>query len=155
MTGTGLLYYFGSKERLLREVVAERDLSDAFAPDGAFPLNLTLSSLRRLGQHNMETATLTRLYVVLGAESLNPGDPLHGFFVGRYEEAREFARSVLVAEQGQGRVRRDVDVDQIAAEVIAVVMGLEIQWLADPDRVDLARTVDRYIDRLIGELAPG
>ena len=29
MTATGLLYYFGSKERLLAEVVAERDRADA------------------------------------------------------------------------------------------------------------------------------
>ena len=51
-------------------------------------------------------------------------------------------------------MRRDVNVDQIAQEVIAVVMGLEVQWLADPARVDLAGAIDAYIDRLITELAP-
>jgi hypothetical protein len=53
-----------------------------------------------------------------------------------------------------GMVRPDVDIDQIAQEVIAVVMGLEVQWLADPSRVDLAGAIDSYIDRLIEELAP-
>jgi hypothetical protein len=115
---------------------------------------LTLTSLRQLGQHTMETATLTRLYVVLGAESLDASDPLHDFFVERYEMARDFVRRVLQAEIAQGRVRPDVNVDQIAQEVIAVVMGLEVQWLADPDRVDLAGAIDTYVDRLIGELAP-
>ncbi len=153
MTAAGLLYYFGTKERLLREVVAERDQADAFGPGGAFPVDLTLTSLRQLGQHNMETATLTRLYVVLGAESLDASDPLHDFFVERYEMARHFVRTVLETEIAHGRVRRDVDVDQIAQEVIAVVMGLEMQWLADPSRVDLAGAIDRYIDRLIDELA--
>ena len=154
MTAAGLLYYFGTKERLLREVVAERDQADAFGPGGAFPVDLTLTSLRQLGQHNMETATLTRLYVVLGAESLDASDPLHDFFVERYEMAREFVRRVLQTEIAQGQVRRDVNVDQIAQEVIAVVMGLEVQWLADPARVDLAGAIDAYIDRLITELAP-
>jgi hypothetical protein len=31
-------------------------------------------------------------------------------------------------------------------------MGLEIQWLVDPDNVDLVATVDAYIDRLRNDL---
>lgn len=148
MTATGLLYYFGTKERLLQEVVAERDRVDAADPVAS----LTLSGLRALGRHNAETATLTRLYVVLGAESLDPGHPLHDFFVRRYTTGRHLVRSILEAERGRGRLRPDVDVEQIAREVLAVLMGLEIQWLADPDRIDLPATVEAYIDRLIGEL---
>jgi AcrR family transcriptional regulator len=151
MTATGLLYYFGSKKRLLQEVVAERDRADAID----FSEGLTLKSLRNLGQHNVETATLMRLYVVLTAESFDPNDPLHGFFVERYETARAFVRSILAIERDAGRVRRDVDIDQVAHEVIAVVMGLEIQWLTDPERVDLAGRMETYIDRLADELAPG
>jgi AcrR family transcriptional regulator len=154
MTATGLLYYFGSKERLLHEVVAERDRVDPGGPDGPSEPSFTLSSLRLLGQHNVETATLMRLYVVLGAESLDESDPLHEFFAQRYETAREFVRSILTAEKEQGRVRPDVDVDDMAREIIAVVMGLEIQWLTDPARVDLAQAMERYIDRLMKDLGP-
>jgi AcrR family transcriptional regulator len=150
MTATGLLYYFGTKKRLLQEVVAERDRADAIdASEG-----LTLRSLRDLGQHNVETATLMRLYVVLTAESFDTGDPLHDFFVDRYETARDLVRSILVAERDARRVRRDVDIDQIAHEVIGVLMGLEIQWLTDPERVDLAQRIQSYVDRLTKELAP-
>src|SRR3984885_3308759 len=49
MTATGLLYYFGTKQRLLREVVAERDRMETIDPEREFPLALTLSSLRELG----------------------------------------------------------------------------------------------------------
>ena len=150
MTATGLLYYFGSKKRLLQEVVAERDRADAIeTSDG-----LTLDSLRHLGRHNVETATLMRLYVVLSAESFDPGNPLHDFFVDRFETARELVRSILTAERDGRRVRRDVDIDQIAHEAIAVLMGLEIQWLTDPKRVDLAQRFETYIDRLTTEIAP-
>lgn len=155
MTATGLLYYFGTKERLLWEVVAERDRMDAIDPDHGFPLELTLSSLRELGRHNVETATLTRLYLVLGAESLDVDDPLHDFFVERYEVAREFVRALLNDEKAQGRVRHDVDVDSIALEVIAVIMGLEYQWVTDPARVDFGQAMETYIDGLIERLAPG
>jgi AcrR family transcriptional regulator len=148
MTATGLLYYFGTKERLLQEVVAERDRIDTADPMAS----LTLSGLRDLGRHNAETATLTRLYVVLGAESLDPGHPLHDFFVRRYETGRHLVRSILEAERERGRLRPDIDVEQIAREVLAVLMGLEIQWLADPDRIDLPATIEAYIDRLVDEI---
>jgi AcrR family transcriptional regulator len=148
MTATGLLYYFGTKERLLREVVAERDRADARDPLRA----MTLVSLRDLGRHNVETALLTRLYVVLAAESLDPGDPLHEFFVERYETARSFVRTILEDERESGTLRDGVDIPQIATEVIATLMGLEIQWLADPKRVDLAAATEAYIDRLAADL---
>jgi len=148
MTATGMLYYFGSKERLLQEVVAERDRQDVIDLD-----ELRLESLRELGRHNSETMLLTRLYVVLGAESLDPEDPLHDFFVQRYETGRLLVRSVLDHEREGGRIRAEIDVEQIAREVIAMLMGLEIQWLADPTRIDLAGAVEAYFDRLMTELA--
>ena len=46
------------------------------------------------------------------------------------------------------------DVEAIAREIIAVFMGLEVQWLADPERVDLESAIRDYIDRLIRDLAP-
>jgi AcrR family transcriptional regulator len=150
MTAPGMLYYFGSKERLLQEVVAERDRADSL-PEGP---PASLRDLRDLGRHNMRTAALTRLFVVLGAESLDPGDPLHHFFVERYETARTLVVTILDADIAAGRVRPEVDVNQVATEMIAMLMGLEIQWLADPKRVDLGVAVESYVDRLVAELAP-
>lgn len=153
MTATGLLYYFGTKERLLREVVAERDRMESIDPQREFPHGLTLSSLRELGRYNVETGILTRLYLVLGAESFDADDPLHHFFVERYELAREFVRALLRDEKAHGRVRPDVDVDAVALEVIAVIMGLEYQWTTDPVRVDFGQAMETYIDELIERLA--
>lgn len=148
MTATGMLYYFGTKERLLHEVVAERDRSEL----SSVAADLTLDDLRRIGADNEASAELTRLYVVLGAENLDAGDPLHDFFVDRYARGRRFVADVLAAEMARGRVRADVDVPAVAAEVLAVLMGLEIQWLMDPAAVDLAASVDAYIDRLTDNL---
>jgi AcrR family transcriptional regulator len=148
MTATGMLYYFGSKKRLLQEVVAERDRQD-----GIDLKTLRLSDFRMVGHYNADTALLTRLYVVLGAESLDPDDPLHDFFVDRYEMGRELVRSILMHERDEGLLRADIDCEQIAKEVIATIMGLEIQWLTDPDRVELGQTIVAYLDRLISELS--
>ena len=154
MTATGLLYYFGTKQRLLREVVAERDRMAAVDPDRPFPLQLTLSSLRDLGRHNAEGSLLTRLYLVLGAESFDADDPLHDFFVDRYAIGRQFVRALLDDEKAEGRIRQDVDVDQIALEVMATIMGVEFQWLTDPERIDMAQAMETYIDQLLERLAP-
>jgi hypothetical protein len=43
---------------------------------------------------------------------------------------------------GRGNFRADLDVAQIAREVISALMGLEIQWLADPEWVDLAEAME-------------
>src|SRR5699024_3678904 len=123
------------------------ELSDLEAMEGS-----GLEALRGLGRANQLHATLTRLYVRLGAENLDVDDPLHGFFTDRYASGRGFIRSVLAAGQAEGTVRGDVDLDQIAAEALATLMGLEIQWLNDPEAVDLGITVDAYFDRLATDL---
>ena len=51
-------------------------------------------------------------------------------------------------------MRPDVDVDQVALEVIAMIMGLEYQWVTDPARVDFGQAMETYIDQLIVQLAP-
>ena len=54
-----------------------------------------------------------------------------------------------IDEKAQGRIRQDVDVDQIALEVIATIMGAEYQWFTDPERVDLATAMETYFDQLM------
>lgn len=148
MTPTGLLYYFGSKERLLLEVVAERDRADVLDP-----ADLTLDTLRALGRHNMETVILTRLYAVLAAESIDPDEPLHDYFVERYRIGRSLVRAILEAERRRRRLRAGVDLDQLSAEVMAALMGFETQWLLDPTQVDLGTCFEKYMDRLIADIS--
>src|SRR5579864_2933566 len=128
ITAPALLYYFGSRERLLTEVVAEADrlretlMAEMVAEHGQVDTQFSaryvrFGDLRRTGYHNVQTATLTRLYAVLTAENLDPAEPLHGFFVERYRSNRRFVRSLLRKDQRQGIIRDDVDIDQVAAEV--------------------------------------
>ena len=95
-----------------------------------------------------------RLFDVLSAESFDPDDPLHGFFVERYALARQWWRAVLVAEQEAGRARHDIDVDRLSTEVLGVLLGIEHQWLMDADRVDIVAVALGYLDRLRDSIAP-
>jgi AcrR family transcriptional regulator len=150
MTAPGVLYYFGSKERLLLEVVAERDRLDI----ASMPSEIRLHDLRGLGRHNQDHETLTRLFAVLGAESFDRDSPLHEFFRSRNDLIRGAFRTLLASERDRGAVRSDVDLDQIAREMVAVVIGLEQQWLTDPDHFDYPAAVEAYFDRLVHDLAP-
>ena len=149
MTPTGLLYYFGSKERLLVEVIAERTRAEGSPTD----YDLRLGSLRNLGRYNEERGVLTRLYIVLAVESLDAAAPLHDHFVDRYELTRSFYTRLVESEQQRGMVRADVDAEQIGQEILSVVLGLELQWLMDPERVDYGSAFETYMDRLVQDLS--
>jgi AcrR family transcriptional regulator len=154
-TNAGLLYYFGSKQRLLDEVVGERqvheqaDLLAAVDPDASLPARLA-----EIVRHNVVHEVFIRLYVVLAAENLDEGDPLHGFFVERYETARRLVRDALDAAGERGELRDGVDAEQISCEVVATLLGLEQQWLMDSARIDLVARIDAYADALTTRLAP-
>jgi hypothetical protein len=132
----------------LLDVVAERDRQGNSELEG-----LRLSNFRGIGRHSVETELLTRLYLVLGAESLDPDDPLHDFFVDRFEMGRELVRAILRRERDDGRLRADIDVEQISQEVMAMILGLEFQWMIDPESIDLGQSIEKYIDNLCSQLS--
>jgi len=145
MTHPGLLYYFGTKERLLREVVAERERVEAAGPWAGDIDEASLDRLPEALRYVIDDAILTRLYVVLAAENLDDGDPLHEFFVARYDGARQLIVAIVASEQRRGLIAPEVDAAQIGREVIATLMGLEIQWLMDPESIDYVATIDAYV----------
>jgi AcrR family transcriptional regulator len=150
MTATGLMYYFGSKERLLQEAVAEHERAEAIEGYD----ELTLADLCGMGRHSADNPVLTRLFVMLGVENLDPEQPLHELFVARYEQIRRFYQAILERDRERGQVRDDIDLHQIATEILATSIGAEMQWLADPNSVDVAAVMDAYIRRLLRELKP-
>jgi hypothetical protein len=51
-----------------------------------------------------------------------------------------------------GEYRADIDPDQVARQIIAVMDGLQTQWLLDPDRIDLSADFEAYATALIRHL---
>ena len=68
--------------------------------------------------------------------------------------AREFVRALLNDEKAQGQVRDDVDVDQIALEVVATIMGARVPVADRPGTGRLRGAMETYIDELMARLAP-
>jgi len=86
---------------------------------------------------------------VVSAESTASDHPAHDYFVQRYAR--------LIDEVAQAyRVMRDADqlVDgvnpQLAArQLIALMDGLQVQWLLDNDGVDMASALREHLQRHI------
>lgn len=95
---------------------------------------------------------LTRLYIVLAAESFPLTSPLHDFFVERYESTRAMFRELVEKERAAGNLRPDVDPEQVSREILGAVLGFEMQWLMDPESFDYAETAEAYFDRLVRDL---
>jgi AcrR family transcriptional regulator len=157
LTQPGLLHHFPSKERLLTAVLAERDEEDTGRLREAWSRNGhdTLTALHDLVAHNATQRDLVQLFTVLVGEGVSAGHPAHPYFVDRYERVREATRSRLAASQADGAFRSDLDPEAVATLLIAVMDGLQIQWLLN-DRIDMVAAFDLFVAVLSPYLAaPG
>ncbi len=146
---TGLLHHFSSKEALLEAVLMKRDLDDE-AGFGVTPDPLGgLQRLVRLAQHNAEVPHIVSLFAVLSAEAGDPDHPAHDYFVRRYAEAHVSFRLSLQQAQDAGILVPDVDLDHEARTLIALMDGLQIQWLISPDEVDMAGELGTELQKLV------
>ncbi|MFL1375935.1 MULTISPECIES: TetR family transcriptional regulator [unclassified Nocardiopsis] len=150
LTQAGVLHYFPSKVDLLTGVL---DLRDATAEHGGADRPRGLAFLRHLVdtiRHNTGTAGIVRLYAVLSAESVTEGHPAQEYFRGRYDGLREMVAAALAEAREDGEITLDLDPGTTAAAIVAVMDGLQVQWLLRPDAVDMAAATAHTIGRLTG-----
>ncbi len=151
MTHAGILHHFGSKDRLLLEVLRHRDQADVahfeeqHMPDG-------LALFRHLVQTaflNAHRAGIVQAYAVLSAESVTDDHPGREFFETRYRTLRaEVAQAFKVMCAEHGVTERDT-IELASASVLAVMDGLQVQWLLDPEALDLGRTTQFAIEAIV------
>ena len=142
----GLLHHFPSKEQLLVAVLAERDRLDGVRFHlGGFQGLAALDRLVELVQHNTMVPWLVQAYTVLMGESLGDDHPARDWFRERYPRRRANIAEALRAGIETGEVRPDVDCDALAAEIVAMMDGLQVQWVLNPDEVDMAAAFADYV----------
>jgi AcrR family transcriptional regulator len=145
----GLLHHFPSKEHLLLELLAMRHEHDAervaraLADHEGF-----LDALLGLCRENQDTAGLVRLFTILAGESVDDDHPAHDWFVERYRTLRERFVARIEREQREGRIDKSLDPARLAPQLLAMFDGLQVQWLLDPDEVDMAAVFADFLDRL-------
>lgn len=145
----GLLHHFPSKEELLLEVLRlrhERQLEEVTRT--VEETDSYAEALLELCASNARTPGLVRLFTVLAAESVDDDHPAHEGFRERYRSLRELVTSRFLTEQREGRLAADVDPETLAVQVVALFDGLQLQWLLEPDAVDMVEVLRDFLARL-------
>ena len=158
LTHAGVLHHFGSKQRLLLEVLAYRDQADvADLDDKHIPGGLELFlHLVRTAFANERRPGIVQAYTVLSSESVTDGHPGRDYFEDRYTTLRrEVAEAFEVLCTAEG-VADTSAVAAASASILAVMDGLQLQWLLHPEVVDLGRASEFAITAIVnGVLHPG
>jgi AcrR family transcriptional regulator len=140
LTGPGLLHHFPSKTHLLMEVLKERDRVDNERMRATLQKNGKhfLDAGIELVEHNQTVPGLVQLFNLLVAESISPDHPAHEFFIERYQRGREHWVQVITQAQQAGEVRSDISPAIVAALIFAMMDGLQVQWLLEPENIDMS-----------------
>ncbi len=138
LSQAGLLHYFSSKEELFVEVIKRREDLDLKDFDGSDPVE-TLSAVVH---HNTQVPGLVRLFATLSAESTDARHPGHAYFQYRYARLRGILVDGIRGQQAQGKAPKSLDPEAVAAVLVAVADGLQVQWLLDPTQ-DMASRIDQ------------
>ncbi|MFC9248014.1 TetR/AcrR family transcriptional regulator [Streptomyces sp. NPDC057136] len=132
----GLLHYFPTKEALLVAVLEDRDRWDTGGGgsrgDGAWPLEL----LGSLVEYNAMRPAIVQTFSALLGESVTEEHPAREFFTLRYTQVRADMAASLRAEHGE-ELPGGLTPERAATLMVAVMDGLQYQWLLDPDTVDM------------------
>ncbi len=153
LTNAGLLHHFPSKNELLVAVLAERDRLDhtRFHPPGLRGL-AAFDRLQELVEHNTCNPELVRAFTVLLGESVGEEHPARRWAQERYPRLQDELAGALRAGIEDGEIRADVDVGAVAVQVFAMMDGLQVQWVLDPERVDMGALFAAYLDGLRREI---
>lgn len=124
LSEAGLLHYFGSKDKLFEAVLRARDEADMARLSDQGDVVDRLSAVVR---HNTDVPGLVQLYSTYSAEA---GDPQHGsheYFVERYQDLRAALAESIRERQTAGTISTAADPEKIAALLIALSDGLQVQ----------------------------
>ncbi len=145
LSETGLTHHFGGKAALLAAVIEERDAEDQLRWS-------SLSDLPELIAQNAQRPGIVALFTLLSAEGTAPAHPAHEFFASRYERVRDNLTERVRAAQRDGTVRADIDAGLVAQLLVALMDGLQVQWLYDRD-ADMLPAFDLFMQLCLGHTA--
>ena len=150
LSQAGLLHHYPSKEHLLEAVLTWRDSETRRLLGEPFPEGLDfLRGMVRAAEHNATTPELVELHVIVSAEGTSEEHPLRDYFVRRYASVVDLTRRAFERAATEGQVQPGVDCASAARTLVALMDGLQIQWLLDPDHVDMAADLRRYLQPLL------
>ncbi|MFF4392548.1 TetR/AcrR family transcriptional regulator [Streptomyces sp. NPDC001552] len=155
ITQGGLLHHFRGKEDLLLSVLAQSEQHDVerlfSAP--AESVAAHFATVVELAADNERRPGIVRMFNTLVGESGNPEHPAHAYFTQRYARVLGYTVELLEAGVVRGELRPDTDCEAVGRETLAVMDGLQIQWVLAPGSVDMPARLRGFLDRLLRDIS--
>ncbi|XVQ15795.1 TetR/AcrR family transcriptional regulator [Spirillospora sp. CA-255316] len=152
---TGLLHHFARKEDLLAALLefrAERSarmLESAGALDPASDPVAALQGMLAVLVDNELRPGLVEVHCVLSGEATSPEHPAHRHYAERYRDLRLFYARAFTALEERGGRRSEIDPGTLATMTIALINGLQAQWLFDRDSVDIEAAIRGFLRSVV------
>jgi AcrR family transcriptional regulator len=152
LTQQGLLHYFPTKEALLIAVLEIRDqwdMASAALAGSAWPMEMMAS----LVEYNATRPGIVQVFTVLAGDSVTEDHPAREYFKDRYRWVRHNAVESLRNEYGD-ELPGGLTPEQAAPLLIAIMDGLQVQWLHDPEAVDMPASFRDFVKLLTPDDLP-
>ncbi|MFJ6653408.1 TetR/AcrR family transcriptional regulator [Microbacterium sp. NPDC091313] len=145
MSEAGLLHHFPRKSALLQAVLDHKDdlarsIVDFQIEDGV----QALRDLVELARYNASMPGVIELFCTVSAEATAPGHPAHEYFQRRYAFVRDSVADAFVRIRESGRLAPGIDPRRAAVATVALMDGLQVQWLLDPSSTDMAADLSEF-----------
>lgn len=152
LTQQGLLHYFPSKEDLLIGVLQFRERTDTGGRDiVAEPM--TVAATMGVVDANAHREAIVRTFSALLGESVTEDHPAAEYFRLRYRRVRAALTGTLRQEWGD-RLPSGLTPEEAAPLVIAIMDGLQYQWLHEPETFDMPAAFRAFMRLLDPKAAP-
>ncbi|MGW1228082.1 TetR/AcrR family transcriptional regulator [Streptomyces sp. NPDC001478] len=142
----GLLHHFPTKGSLLLAVLEHRDEIDGTWLADGDPRGV--DRLRRmigLAALNSERRGIVELYSVLAAEATSADHPAHAYFVERYRDSVHGTGVSYAEARDEGALREGIDPAEAGQQLIALMDGLQTQWLLSDGATDMAGVLRAHV----------
>ena len=145
LSHAGLLHHFPTKQALLLAVLEHRDEVDGARLAGGGTGLALLRGMVDLASLNATRPGIVELFTVLSAEATAVHHPAHAYFVRRYETTVRTAELAYEQARADGVLRPGVEPAAAARQFVALMDGLQIQWLLGHRRLDMAAILRAHL----------
>lgn len=144
LTHPGLLHHFPTKQSLLLAVLEHRDEVDGARLLGRSGLAV-LHGLIDLAALNATRPGIVELFTVLSAEATGTDHPAHEYFARRYQKTVNIIEKAFEQVRIEGALRSGIEPAAAARQLVALMDGLQIQWLLSRRRLDMAAVLRAHL----------
>ncbi|KAA9106540.1 TetR/AcrR family transcriptional regulator [Microbacterium rhizomatis] len=144
----GLGHHFKSKEELLTVVLDQRQDEDAEFIRNTSGID-SLAAVLAVSTHNTERPGLIQLYSLLRADATAAEHPAHEHHRLQYDGLRLYLARAFDEVRAAGELNSDEDSGTLASTFLALMDGLQIQWLYNRASTDIDRVLRAYMRSVV------